>query len=427
MKLLLSILFSAFTLLTAQDMPSINRGKALYDSICFSCHGKNLEGGIGFNLKDQEWVHGNTPAQINATIKKGFPDKGMMPFGAMYNDAQINDVTNFILSRQEGLRDLSYKVFHDVDINTPIDWNKREANKSGLSKPPYVNLNLPEVDQFAMSYKGKLIIPKHLSGPSKLVGSLKQSNGFEILIDGEKLDIKFEKRNRFTQKLNLTPGAHDFELRYIKTFRFSDIGLTLYAKEKIPLSIDSYRKSILSSHIVKAGDTFQIIRKRIKGYDSGSIAVNHRDKTTYIINPDTAEITGLWEGHSLDIGPNIIGRGQHDSKPLAASQIKLGQAISLQFNHQPSAMNYKGYSSSPSPKFMFEIDGATIEITSKFNADGLALTYSISSLQNKSISLKLPTNLKILSTDGEVNQTNFTPNKDKSSKFTILIPMTEKK
>ena len=74
MKLLPTIFMSACTLLGAQDMPSIKRGKALYDSICFSCHGKNLEGGIGFNLKDQIWVHGNTPAQINATIKKGFPE-----------------------------------------------------------------------------------------------------------------------------------------------------------------------------------------------------------------------------------------------------------------------------------------------------------------------------------------------------------------
>ena len=408
-------------------MPSIKRGKALYDSICFSCHGKNLEGGIGFNLKDQIWVHGNTPAQINATIKKGFPDKGMMPFGSMYSDSQINDVTNFILSRQEGLGDLSYKIFHDVDIDTPIDWDNKKASKAAVSNPPYVNLNLPEVDQFAMSYKGKLIIPQHLSGPSKLVGSLKQSNGFEILIDGKKLDINFEKRNRFTQKLNLTPGAHDFELRYIKTFRFSDIGLILYAKEKIPLSIDSYRKSVLTSHIVKAGDSHQIIRKRIKDYASGSIAVNHNDKTTYIINPDSADITGLWNGPSLDIGPNIIGRGQHDSKPMAASQIKAGQAISLLLNNKPVTMTYQGYSSSPVPKFMFKTEGVTIEISSKFNGDSLALTYSLSSLQNKTVSLKTPANLKISSTDGELNQTSFTPSKDKSSKFTILIPITEKK
>lgn len=90
-------------------------------------------------------------------------------------------------------------------------------------------------------------------------------------------------------------------------------------------------------------------------------------------------------------------------------------------------MTYQGYSSSPVPKFMFKTEGVTIEISSKFNGDSLALTYSLSSLQNKTVSLKTPANLKISSTDGELNQTSFTPSKDKSSKFTILIPITEKK
>ena len=116
--------------LSAQDLQSIKRGKTLYDNICFSCHGKNLEGGVGFNLKDHEWIHGSSPSEISATIKKGFPDKGMLAFGALYNDSQIDDITTFILSRQQGLRGLTYKIFHDVDMKSGIDWEKQKPSKN---------------------------------------------------------------------------------------------------------------------------------------------------------------------------------------------------------------------------------------------------------------------------------------------------------
>ncbi|MCH2209389.1 MAG: cytochrome c, partial [Lentisphaerales bacterium] len=75
-KFLISSLVGLLSQTQAADQASIDRGKKIYDTVCFACHGKNLEGATGFNLKDAEWVHGNSPEQILATIKKGFPDKG---------------------------------------------------------------------------------------------------------------------------------------------------------------------------------------------------------------------------------------------------------------------------------------------------------------------------------------------------------------
>jgi hypothetical protein len=420
----ISLLFS----LNGQDQASITRGQKLYDSICFSCHGKTLEGGVGFNLKDAEWIHGGTAEKIKHSIKTGFPEKGMLSFAAIYKDEQINDLTNFILSRQEGLRDLSYKIFHNVKLEDKIDWENTKPNKSGVSKPAFVNLNLPEVDQFAMSYKGKLVIPAHKAGESRLMGGLKQSNGFEIFIDGKKLDLVFEKRNRFVHKLKLAAGTHDFELRYIKTFRFSDIALSLSNKGSMPLSIDSYRKSIYSQHIVKADEgKFQIIRKRIKGYDSGSIAVNHANKITYIINPGTAAITAIWSDNTIDIGPNINGRGQHEALPLGKSIFNATESLSLKIDNKPANLTYSGYSSYPTPKFMFKQGNTKITISSSLNPKGLLFTYTVSPQKNANISLLMPKNLNILSADGALTKNKFTPSPDKASKFEILVPLKEKK
>lgn len=425
MKYTVILFISLFLSLNAQDKDSILRGQKLYDSICFSCHGKTLEGGVGYNLKDAEWVHGGTAEQIKTSIKNGFPDKGMVAFKAVFNDDQVNDITNFILSRQEGLRDLSHKIFHDVKLEDKINWEKRKPSKEAISKPAYINLNMPEVDQFAMSYKGKLLIPVHKAGDMRLMGGLKQSNGFEIFINGKKLDIVFQKRNRFVHQLNLPAGTHDFELRYVKTFRFSDISLSLSKQGSIPLSIDSYRKSLYSSHIVKADEgKSQIIRKRIKGFESGSIAVNHTNKVTYIIHPDTAGITAVWPNKTLDIGPNIMGRGQHDALPLGKSIFQAKESIKIKFNNSDAPLTYHGYSNHPEPKFMFEQGKTKITVSSTLKPEGLLLTYTVSP-QDKDLTLELPKGLKIISADGTLNGNKFTPTKQ--SKFQILVPVQEKK
>jgi hypothetical protein len=424
-KSFISILSLSLLSLSAQDSKSIQRGKALYDNICFSCHGKDLEGGVGFNLKDHEWIHGNSPQQISETIKKGFPEKGMIAFGALYNDAQINDITNFILSRQQGLRDLSYKIYHDVTIESGIDWETQAPSKTAVSKLPYPNFQLPEVDQFAMSYKGKLLIPEHAGGSFKLVGMFRQTEGFELFIDGEKIPLHLDKRKRFKESIKLSAGAHDFELRFIKVFRFASFNMDLIGKVRLPLAIDSYRRSINKQHIVEAGDSFKIIRKRIKNYASESIAVNHADRSTYIIDPNSAAITAFWEGKSLDIAPNINERGQHDSIPMGKTQITLGEALKPKLDNKASQFIYRGYSSHPQPKFMFDQGGNKLEIESQLKGPSLLLTYRYTGTDN--LNLQIPKGLSVSSKDGQINANIFTPSPDKQKQFTLAIPVKEKK
>ena len=124
MKIFSTLLFLFSLSIWAFDSESAMRGKAIYDNVCFACHGKNLEGATGHNLKDATWVHGGTTKEIANSITKGFPEKGMVAFGAVYKESQINDVVNYILSRQEGLRDMEYRIYHNATVENGIKWNR---------------------------------------------------------------------------------------------------------------------------------------------------------------------------------------------------------------------------------------------------------------------------------------------------------------
>ena len=74
-------------------------GKAIYDANCVACHGAELQGGIGFNLVDSEWVHGAAPSQIYTTVSQGVPDKGMQAWEGQLGQKKIVEVISYILSK----------------------------------------------------------------------------------------------------------------------------------------------------------------------------------------------------------------------------------------------------------------------------------------------------------------------------------------
>ena len=76
---------------------TVGRGRAIFQTNCTGCHGKNLEGGIGPNLTDETWIHGGSPEQVVKTITEGVPAKGMLTWGPILGPEKINDVAAFVL------------------------------------------------------------------------------------------------------------------------------------------------------------------------------------------------------------------------------------------------------------------------------------------------------------------------------------------
>lgn len=77
----------------------IAAGAETYASTCMACHGDKLQGGIGFNLADETWVHGGKPAEIMHTVTEGVLVKGMPSWGPVLGPKKIAEVVAFILSK----------------------------------------------------------------------------------------------------------------------------------------------------------------------------------------------------------------------------------------------------------------------------------------------------------------------------------------
>ncbi len=87
----------------------VEAGRAVYMGTCKACHGDNLEGGIGFRLADDGWVHGSTPMQIFHNALNGIPGTGMAPQGgAQLGTQKITQAVAFILSKHDP------KTMHDI-------------------------------------------------------------------------------------------------------------------------------------------------------------------------------------------------------------------------------------------------------------------------------------------------------------------------
>ncbi len=74
-------------------------GKKSFETQCVACHGKDLMGGIGFNLVDEEWVHGSKPSRIYANIHGGINGTGMQSFKTVLGQKRITEVVAYILSK----------------------------------------------------------------------------------------------------------------------------------------------------------------------------------------------------------------------------------------------------------------------------------------------------------------------------------------
>lgn len=76
----------------------LDAGKAIFQSTCFACHGKNGEGGVGPNLTDAYWLHGGTIQEVFKTIKYGWPDKGMKSWKDDFSPSQIAQIASYVKS-----------------------------------------------------------------------------------------------------------------------------------------------------------------------------------------------------------------------------------------------------------------------------------------------------------------------------------------
>jgi cytochrome c oxidase cbb3-type subunit III len=92
---------SAAALLTGANNPAVLQvGASRFAKSCAACHGEKAQGLIGPNLTDDRWIHGGSVDQIFQTVAKGWPPKGMPPWGRALKPEEIAALVSYVRSLQ---------------------------------------------------------------------------------------------------------------------------------------------------------------------------------------------------------------------------------------------------------------------------------------------------------------------------------------
>ncbi|MCX7634035.1 MAG: c-type cytochrome [Turneriella sp.] len=91
------------TLQILTEPAALAAGEKLYTAqTCSACHSPTLGGLVGPNLTDDFWIHGCDFATVMENIRKGFPQKGMMPYGngKPLKPEELQQLVSYIFSKR---------------------------------------------------------------------------------------------------------------------------------------------------------------------------------------------------------------------------------------------------------------------------------------------------------------------------------------
>ena len=92
-------------LVALTDPASLAAGREIFEgpaNVCSSCHRPDLGGLVGPDLTDDYWRHGCSIEAIAGSIRTGYPQKGMLPFGSgkSLDEGQVLKVASYILAKR---------------------------------------------------------------------------------------------------------------------------------------------------------------------------------------------------------------------------------------------------------------------------------------------------------------------------------------
>ena len=410
----------------------LEQGKSLFEVTCAGCHAKDLSGGAGFNLKDEEWVHGAQPSDILENIKRGFNDKGMPAFANIYNDEQLTNIVDYILSKRQGFSDLTYKIYH-IPEDAPQSFdllNTLTVKKAGKVKSNLIDISLPEVKSFMMEFEGDLYTP---TDQKTFIFAMIHLDFFELEIDGEIVKPTHSEWMKYVWPVKA--GKQHVKIRY------STVGKPEWRDDKFPFfitdeefteklfAISTDGKVFLNKATVnvKAETEVLVQRKKIVKLPTNSVAVGFPEKINYAFNTKSCAISGVWSGDLLNVGPNIEGRGKDGSLILgkwafhAPEQIQ--PVVSDTAKCQFIKYNRQGHTS-----FHYKLGQQRYSVQAlPINSTTLAINYQLISGQSEPLILKLPAseNVNFSSTRGHISDNKYTVNAQVGQTYQLTLSMTE--
>lgn len=86
------------TVVYDQSAAALASGKTIFEGNCAACHAADGGGGVGPNLTDEYWLHGNKINEVFSVIKYGVISKGMVPWQDQLSPEEIQNVASYIIS-----------------------------------------------------------------------------------------------------------------------------------------------------------------------------------------------------------------------------------------------------------------------------------------------------------------------------------------
>ena len=112
---------SPASLLAGAANPTVlDVGAARFARSCAACHGEHAQGLIGPNLTDDRWLHGGSVEQIFQTVAKGWPAKGMPPWGRAVRPDELAALVSYLRSLQGSAPANPRPAEGDVVLPEPI-------------------------------------------------------------------------------------------------------------------------------------------------------------------------------------------------------------------------------------------------------------------------------------------------------------------
>jgi glucose/arabinose dehydrogenase len=112
--------------------------RRIYREQCASCHGQNLEGGLGGSLVDGVWRHGADDESVARVIREGVVENGMPGYGAVLDEAQTRSLVVYIreMATQAAERQTDFnRPLPEAVVRSEVHAYRLETVAEGLEIP----------------------------------------------------------------------------------------------------------------------------------------------------------------------------------------------------------------------------------------------------------------------------------------------------
>jgi len=296
---------------------NFERGKTIYSQLCFNCHGPKLEGGQGPSLIDSYWQHGSSPEAILKVINKGVTGSPMIPYEAIFPEADRIALRDFILSKQQGMRETMRGIY-------PREYFKGKRFSPELfdSTESLSQTALPE-NHYYFPRSGDGI----LRGQSKLY--IKEAGSYRfnirllgrtsVFLAGEEVhysDQKTDKATHLNKTVDLEPGVYDLEIMHEEktshSYRFAGF-LEKVGGDRIALNGRSLEGNI--PKIIKARpEMAQVIRKWIDGLPPRVLLCLMPNEVIVAFHPVDGRVLKAWHSAEINQTPSLPDRSAKPSE-----------------------------------------------------------------------------------------------------------------